>query len=92
MCGVWVVPIVGGISPVKQERMLKKLPEVAALVMHHKCSCNLAVLIHFNLRWHVMQHELQRLFAFALASYTSVTGILLGHKEIFIALTGCLSS
>ena len=30
VCGVWVVPIVGGISPVKQERMLKKLPEVTA--------------------------------------------------------------
>ena len=72
MCGVWVVPIVGGISPVKQERMLKKLPEVAAFcVMHHKCSCNCSVLMHFDLRLHVMQYPLRQLFA----PCTSVTGI-----------------
>ena len=29
VCGVWAVPIVGGISPIKQERLLKKLPEVS---------------------------------------------------------------
>ena len=29
VCGVWAVPIVGGISPLKQERLLKKLPEVS---------------------------------------------------------------
>ena len=29
-CGIWVVPIVGGISPAKQERLLKKQPEVTA--------------------------------------------------------------
>lgn len=28
VCGVWVVPIVGGISPLKQQRFLKRLPEV----------------------------------------------------------------
>ncbi|DBB02933.1 TPA: hypothetical protein ACH3X1_013532 [Trebouxia sp. C0004] len=28
VCGVWAVPIVGGISPIKQERLLKKLPEI----------------------------------------------------------------
>ncbi|KAK9811744.1 hypothetical protein WJX72_009411 [[Myrmecia] bisecta] len=27
-CGIWVVPIVGGISQVKQERLLKRRPEV----------------------------------------------------------------
>ncbi len=27
-CGIWVVPIVGGISQLKQERLLSKHPEV----------------------------------------------------------------
>ena len=27
-CGIWVVPIVGGISMAKQERLLRKQPEV----------------------------------------------------------------
>jgi hypothetical protein len=27
-CGVWVVPIVGGMSPLKQQRLLKKRPQV----------------------------------------------------------------
>lgn len=31
VCGIWAVPIVGGISPVKQERLLKKAPEVSCL-------------------------------------------------------------
>lgn len=31
VCGIWAVPIVGGISPVKQERLLKKFPEVSCL-------------------------------------------------------------
>ena len=28
-CGIWVVPIVGGISALKQERLLSKHPEVS---------------------------------------------------------------
>ena len=38
VCGVWAVPIVGGISPIKQERLLKKLPEVS-----HRYQCTQAL-------------------------------------------------
>lgn len=72
MCGVWVVPIVGGISPVKQERMLKKLPEVAAFgVMHHNCSCNCSVLMHTKLQSHVMQYLLRQLLAPCISHFHS---------------------
>lgn len=44
-CGIWVVPIVGGISALKQERLLAKHPEasqpalcIAAPVLRVLCS------------------------------------------------------
>lgn len=33
VCGVWAIPIVGGISPIKQERLLRKFPEVRKLLL-----------------------------------------------------------
>ena len=48
VCGVWVVPIVGGISPIKQERLLKKLPEVnsslfpfGGMPIYQMCICEM---------------------------------------------------
>ena len=74
VCGVWAVPIVGGISPVKQERLLKKLPEVScgALpdtylpVMPLLSSCAPALLCHHSTPF-AAQHNLSFIFCHQLA-------------------------
>lgn len=48
VCGVWAVPIVGGISPIKQERLLKKLPEVSHCYQCMQGTAALMILVQYS--------------------------------------------
>ena len=80
VCGVWAVPIVGGISPIKQERLLKKLPEVSHPYYCTQGTAALMTLVQYSCK--PLQH-----------AYTLLPGLLVlimlpGMKKC--AMCGCL--